>query len=159
MGAALVPLQTITLGSAAASVTFGSIPSTLRDLRIVMNGTLSSANQSIFVRFNGDTSGTYNYVLMYGGGAPATSASYLNQTRGEFGYMTSTTINAQSDVLDYSATDKHKPYVSRSNDATDLPIAYAGRWASNSAITSVQVYPTSANFATGTVISLYGVKA
>lgn len=159
MAKAMVALANITLGSAQATVTFSSIPATYRDLRLVINGTLSATAQSIFVRLNGDTGTNYNYVLMYGGTGPATSASYPNVARGELGYQGSTTINVQSDILDYSATDKHKSYLSRGNDSTDLVIAYAGRWASTSAVTTVLVYPTSANFAAGSTFALFGVVA
>lgn len=74
MTTAWVPLATTTLGSATASVTFGSIPSGYRDLVLVMESAISSNGQMSF-RFNGDTGSNYSIVHMSGISSGALSAS------------------------------------------------------------------------------------
>jgi hypothetical protein len=67
-------------------------------------------------------------------------------------------------VMDYSATDKHKSVLVRAN--SDAPsqngvvAAVAGRWASTSAVTSVVLLPeVGPNFASGSTFNLFGVIA
>jgi hypothetical protein len=68
---------------------------------------------------------------------------------------------ASMQIMDYSATDKHKTVLFESGSGVDAELyVSAGRWASTSAVTSVtlkdnQVRPLQ----TGTTISLYGIEA
>jgi hypothetical protein len=67
MATAIIPLANITLGSAAASVTFSSIVGTYRDLLLVSQlGHVS--NNDIRIRFNSDTGSNYNMVYSAGDG-------------------------------------------------------------------------------------------
>jgi hypothetical protein len=157
--ATYTPLATVTLGTAAASVTFSSIPATYRDLILVMNGSPSTGSYA-FLRFNGDTGSNYNYVFMYGDGSGTASSLFSNQTQGYIGNIDATvrtTFIAQ--VMDFSATDKHKTFLSRNGQADGLVIATAGRWANTSAVTSMSVNINSGTFAIGHTFSLYGVIA
>jgi hypothetical protein len=61
--------------------------------------------------------------------------------------------------MDYSATDKHKTYLSRSNNADNGTTALTGRWANTSAITTVAISSQTGSIRTGTSISLYGIVA
>jgi hypothetical protein len=157
--ATYTPLANVTLGTAAASVTFSSIPATYRDLILVMNGTPSTGSYA-FLRFNGDTGSNYNYLFMYGDGSSAVSQSFTSQTQGYIGNIDATvrtTFIAQ--VMDFSATDKHKTFLSRNGQAAGLVIATAGRWANTSAVTSMSVNINSGTFSTGHTFNLYGVIA
>jgi FAD/FMN-containing dehydrogenase len=62
-------------------------------------------------------------------------------------------------VMDYTATDKHKTALVRSNNAAFGVEAHAVRYASTSAVTSLLVFPSSGNWAAGGTFSLYGVVA
>jgi hypothetical protein len=163
MPAAMTALATITLGSAASSVTFGSIPATYRDLRLVVEGT-TSAGPSILVRYNSDTGSNYSHIVAYGSGSsPSTGSGTGSGTSVEFGYnILAERFSITADVLDYSATDKHKTNLSRSNQpsgSNQIVLMYAGRWASTSAVTSLTVLTSTGNFAIGTTLSLYGILA
>jgi len=166
MGAALVPLQNITLGSAATSITFGSIPNTFRDLRLVVNGSMSSPASPAF-RLNGDTtSGNYLVVTMWGTGSAAQSTSNGTYQQSALGWFTSApptnaVITATLDVFDYAQTDKHKTSIARGNDTTYEVTATAGRWASTAAVTSLTVtgYAGGGTWAAGSTFALYGVLA
>jgi hypothetical protein len=61
--------------------------------------------------------------------------------------------------MDFSATDKHKTFLSRNGQAAGLVIATAGRWANTSAVTSMSVNINSGTFSTGHTFNLYGVIA
>jgi hypothetical protein len=156
------PLATVTLGSSASSVTFSSIPATYRDLILVAaNTTLSTSGEAFgLLRFNGDSSTIYSRVQMVGnlGSAQSTAASSENAIYsimvGSTTYNSALTIQ----IMDYSATDKHKTVLLRSS-SPNIVMGAAGRWGSTSAITSIVISPSGTSWATGSTFSLYGVIA
>ena len=157
MASAQVALATTTLGSAASTVTFGSIPGTYRDLRLVINGTVTTGG-NIFIRFNGDSGNSYTYVQAYGtGSSAASSTSSGSETADASGVFYTNPGMAVYDFLDYSATDKHKSSLNRCSVAGNLVIMSAGRWASTSAITSIVFSHGSGSYTSGTTFSLYGI--
>lgn len=153
------PLATVTLGSSASSVTFSSIPATYRDLRIMIAGTTSGGVNTV-LRFNGDTGSNYTGVLMYGTGSSAVSGTFGAGSFAYFGALWTTQGNTYADIMDYSATDKHKTLISRYNSAANEAGAMASRWANTAAITSVTVLTASAaTYAAGTTLNLYGIAS
>jgi len=157
MVSAMVSLATTTLGSAASTVTFSSIPATYRDLRLVVSGTTGSLNL-ILIKLNGDSGTNYSSVQMYGDGTNAASASGTGEIGTAIGIFGTTQASSTCDVMDYSATDKHKSVLSRGNNTANTVRAWAGRWASTAAVTSLQVYPNAGDsFQAGTTASLYGI--
>lgn len=162
MAAALVPLQNITLGSNQTSIVFGSLPSTYKDLRIVVQGQLTASSNYFKLNFNGDSGNNYNYVFMRGNGSATLSTAVSNdasiyQTPSSISADTNTMITA--DVMDYSATDKHKSTLTRSHTDGVYVWAIAGRWANTSAITSVTIAAFSGSLKAGSTFALYGVVA
>jgi hypothetical protein len=151
-------LANITLGGPSASVTFASIPSSYRDLVIVFNGGVISGDHNLVVAFNSDTtSGNYTGRSMSGTGSAA-STSGVVRLLNDFGYLQANQAVIITQIMDYSATDKHKMYLSRSNNAANGVAGLGARWANTAAITSIAL-TSGANFATGTTFSLYGVIA
>ena len=152
------PLANITLGSSAATVTFGSIPATYRDLIIVSNllNTTDAVDGTIY--FNGDTTAAnYTRVFMYAllGAGSALSATGNNQSiipRIAVGSLV-------AHVMDYSVTDKHKTTLLRSDQAGYLSYTQASRWANTAAVNTIRIAPASGSFAIGFTASLYGVIA
>jgi hypothetical protein len=145
------PLANFTLASAVASITFGSIPSTYRDLVIVVT---SASASTVRVTINGDTGSNYSLVNLRASASGASSAT-----------TTSANVGATDDVgfgtlqiFDYSATNKHKTMIRRrvttAGDATDVG---AVRWASTAAITTLRFDLASGNLPIGTNCSLYGI--
>lgn len=160
-----IALANITLSSAQSSVTFSSIPTSvngqnLRDLILIVEGQASS-NTNIFVRFNSDATQTnYNFVFMLGAGS-SSGTSGTGNTNG-WGVVLSS-ANGRSinhyQIMDYSATDKHKTTLLRTSQGNggDV-IAYAGRWANNNAINTVAVFPSGGvTFSQGMTLALYGI--
>jgi hypothetical protein len=150
------PLATVTLGSATASVVMSSIPASYRDLIIVFNGT-TTVSDGVGSRYNSDTGNNYNIVRMTGSSAGAISDSFTNFSRIiETAGDTSERTLYISNIMDYSATNKHKTVLTRSNIASNVT-AIASRWANTAAVTSITIFSPSSTMTTGSTISLYGV--
>ena len=56
------PIATNTLGSAAANITFSSIPATYTDLRVVVVALTTNNNWNIELRLNSDSSTLYSQI-------------------------------------------------------------------------------------------------
>jgi len=162
MANAMVALANTTLAVAAASITFGSIPATYRDLRLVVTATNGLTTNGFRLTLNSDTGANYSQVVMYGNGSSATSATdgpnyiYLN----DFVAASTTEVTLSTvDIMDYSATDKHKTVLERGNRAGASVAASASRWASTAAVTTVQINTGGGTIAAGSTFALYGVSA
>jgi hypothetical protein len=153
---AYVALANVTLGSSASSVTFSSISQAYRDLVLVHSGT-ANLQVGMQMRFNGDNTETnYNRVSMQGNGSSASSSSVNNSGFGSV--YTSVGQNLVS-IMDYSATDKHKSILWRSDGSDTFTVATAGRWSNTAAITSLSVFCNTATFSAGTTFALYGIAS
>ena len=153
------PLATVTLGATASSVTFSSIPATYRDLILVARPTSASGTVVITLKVNSDSGNNYNQVGMFGTGS--TTGSFTNSSVAYLNFLdVDTTANGIGivQVMDYSATDKHKTILARRNQF-DSVSAQASRWANTAAITSVQLNTLSGSLAAGSTFNLYGVIA
>jgi hypothetical protein len=157
------PLANITLGSSASSVTFGSIPSSYRDLVVVVSANATANSTQLFARYNSDSSSSYPAQRMSGNGA-STSAIFSTSPT----YVPFTTIPrinttgrymGRLQVMDYSATDKHKTSLVRSDESEDGTEAWVSRWPSTSAINSILLYAPSNSFTAGSTFALYGIVA
>jgi hypothetical protein len=164
------PIETQTLGSAAATVTFSSIPSTYTDLRVVINGGVSTVDYNTFVRVgNGsvDTGSNYSatFIETRSGTSAAsgrfTGASYMQLDY--YGSMSTTNSTLTIDFLNYSNTTTHKNALSRYGNTTSASYSGAGAlvglWRSTSAINIMTFSCNGVNFNTGTTFTLYGIKA
>jgi hypothetical protein len=160
------PLANITLASTDSEIVFASIPATYRDLVLVCSarGTITTFT-NVQMRFNSDTGSNYSTVAMYGTGSAAASYSETatNITLEQIARSSDTAsvfTPIMTQVMDYSATDKHKTVLTRNSSTLSGAVAaLASRWASTSAITSITLYPYGGSFAIGSTFSLYGVIA
>ena len=155
-------LATVTLGSSASSVTFSSIPATYRDLVLVYNGKATAGGSGNRMRVNGDTGGNYALVRMYGYTGGTGSDVYTSGV-GYFDVSAMNTSDGNMSIMqfmDYSATDKHKTVLFRNQESGMLAVlASAGRWANTAAITTINVFAASAQFASGSTFALYGIAS
>jgi hypothetical protein len=144
-----IPLATISLTGNDSEIIFSSIPATYRDLILMVAGTSDSAGRAFFVQLNLDSG---NQSAVY---ANQTPSSYTDT---DFYISTNTTqFNATVQIMDYSATDKHKTMLVRSNLPASEVWMGAGRWASTAAVNSVRVTRSGFNLTSGTRLSLYGI--
>ena len=152
-----VALATTTLASATGSITFSSIPATYRDLVLVVSFQ-TSTDTSLFVRFNSDSGSNYSLVRMWGTGSSTASDSQTQTYADMEAGTTSGQINTSIlQIMDYSATDKHKTILYRSNQ--NLVAAGAQRWANTSAINNISIDTSIGTFNVGTTFSLFGIEA
>lgn len=151
-----VALAQVTLGSSASSVTFSNIPATYRDLVLVIAGT-TSGDTNPRLRLNGDT-GNASWVGMWGNGSSTTSAANTDALL--FGSLGTSQSNTILQIMDYSASDKHKTVLGRGNQGAGSVWAFAGRWASTTVVNSATIVPAiGVNFNTGTTFNLFGIRA
>lgn len=146
-------LDSVTLASSAASVTFSSIDQSYGDLRLVASG-VAGVN-IIKTNVNGDYAGNYYHVTA-GGNGTGTGSGSGSGTYFVFHYYGSDDLY-QIDFFDYSATDKHKSALSRLSDAGASVSMSANRWASTAAITSITMTASTGTFSAGATFHLYGI--
>jgi hypothetical protein len=160
---AYTALANVTLGSSANSVEFSSISGIYRDLILVLDGLTVTDTGNFRMRLNGLSTTIYNLVLAEGNGSSTYSTNDTNDNKFNLN-SSSLALNTRGQItvnlMDYSATDKHKNILVRSNQAASQTTMTAGRFASTSAITSILIYNLSpANFGATSTFALYGVSA
>jgi hypothetical protein len=161
-GSTYTPIATTTLGSAAASYTFSSIPSTYTDLVIICNAKVASGGAvNTFMRFNGDTGSNYSATILYGTGSAAGSYRSTNNSTGIiFDDITSTEPNIDIiNIMNYANTTTYKSTITRASVVGSTVQTSAGLWRSTAAINSVTIINPSTNLAAGSTFTLYGIQA
>ena len=156
-----IALAQTTLSSATSTVTFSSIPATYRDLILVVRHQVTQLT-NVGLRFNSDSGSNYFGVEMVGTeGGGVTSGTNTGgssvQSRFGGGIINNGSISIYQ-IMDYSATDKHKSVLARHNWPGQAVNAVASRWANTSAITSLSISTNEPSFASGATFSLYGVN-
>jgi hypothetical protein len=156
------PIATTTLGSAASSITFSSIPSTYTDLVIVTSTQRDASGSGVvgwLAQFNGDTSTNYSVTAVLGNGSTAFSGRETNQT-GIFVLTAqdSTWGNSIINIMNYSNATTNKTVLTRINTTTANVSAYVGLWRNTAAINSITI-SGAANIKAGSTFTLYGIKA
>jgi len=167
-------IASFTADGTAATYTFTSIPATYKHLQIRSIGRHAAAisgSTTTFLRFNSDTSGSYDYHFLRGDGSAVQAYGYANNSSTEIYnslIYNSSTASAYGaaiiDIHDYSSTTKNKTvrYFSGS-DANTASTSFqvvigSSLWRNTAAISSIQIYTGGANFVSGSTFSLYGIK-
>jgi hypothetical protein len=157
-------IATTTLGSAANTITFSSIPSTYTDLRVVLVGQATSSFIPV-VRFNSDSGTNYSITQIQGNGTAASSTRLSNRS---FIYANATTNWSATipnfttfDIFSYASSTNKTVLVTNNQDfnGSGVVIYTVGLWRNTAAITSLVIQAESTNFATGTAATLYGIKS
>lgn len=166
-------ISTTVLGSTTASVTFDT--STYAGLgykhlqiRASARGTRASTVDAFIYQMNNDTASNYSGHYLIGASGSVSTGYDPAFGYGYFGLMPAATDSANLfgafivDILDFSQTTKSK--VTRnftgtngSSSPTNVGIRSA-IWNSTAAITSIKFYAESGSLATGTRISIYGIR-
>lgn len=163
-GVTYTPIATTTLGSAQASVTFGSggtLSQAYTDLVLVCNFQLNTGSvNNLYLRFNGNTGSNYSDTLMYGQGSGyGGSGGHQNFSAMLIGDASTNWCTAIMNINNYSNSTTYKTVLCRYNDTTDAVMANIGLWRSTSAINTILIYPGSNSFNTGSIFTLYGITA
>lgn len=151
--------------TSAGSITFSNIPQSYTDLKIIFYGKSIASGESTTMRFNGSTSGIYNYAGIYNnsGGSNSTDVS-RNLTYCTMGALSSwVTAMYEIDIFQYANTTDFKQARNTFTEWTNS--TSSGRtgivthmWFSTAAITSISLNGgVSSTFGSGTKVSLYGI--
>ena len=157
------PIATTTLGAAAATITFSSIPTTYTDLSIIMTATGSSESLGQ-LRFNGDTASNYSSTYLYGNGTSALSSRRTSRAGIDFFEgSVSTTIPSLAiiNIFSYTSTSVNKTCLitgSLDRNGSGEVENIVGLYRSTAAITSITLRGNGMNWASGTTATLYGIK-
>lgn len=157
-------IATTTLGSAQATVTFSSISGVFTDLVLIVQGGTTNLSSDWGFRFNGDTGTNYSRTVLWGGGGNPGSNRSANQDFTQLNYYgypdNNFNLNAVIHFMNYSSTTTNKTIIGRCNNGSAGIDMGVGLWRSTSAITSIQIlFNTGQVWRTGSIFSLYGIKA
>ena len=153
-----------TLSGASATVTFSNLPQSYTDLVIVCAAKGASA-ESMRMQFNSDTATNYSTTNLFAnlfGSPEVDSTRYTSESSIRAGYVqngldTTNFLHCTIQIQGYANNTTYKSVLARSAKAINVT---NGLWRSASAITSVALFPaSSANFASGSTFSLYGIAA
>lgn len=164
-------IASFNLASTTASVTFSSIPQTYKDLHIRASsretGAGTGVSTSLMLRFNGDSNANYARFHIYANGSVVSNANSVTDTKVHLGdgvVQGGSTAGIFGghiiDISDYTSTTIKKSVrtlAGADNTSSRISGIHSNVWNSTSAITSIEVFPESNSFATGTIISLYGI--
>jgi hypothetical protein len=158
-------IDSVTLATATTSVTFSSISATGKgDLVLVVDATAASSGIQPYFRINGDSGSNYFQVFMEGDGSTAASGTFALTSMyfsRSIGAIPATGVGRGmiiTNVVDYSATDKHKSVLSRHGSTAFGVGAMAGRWASTAAVTSLTMFSNGGGgFDIGSTFNLYQI--
>lgn len=159
-----IPGGSITLGSAASSVTFSSIAGTFTDLVIVVQAAVTAGSIALRMQFNSDTAANYSSTLLTGNGTAASSLRSTGSTFIKIDENTgmNTTLGQGLNlinVMNYANATTFKTILARPNRA-DLGVdAVVGLWRNTAAITSITLLTSSSTFTAGSTFNLYGITA
>ena len=172
MATTLVKIQTVTVGTAVATIDFTSIPQTYTDLKIVLSvrSDRNTGTQSDFqLRFNSNTS-NYSRNFVQGNGSSTSSGLDSGASFGLIGTSVQDTDtasvfgSAEVYIPNYTSAN-FKSWSSdsvRENNATSgSQILVNGMWSDTAAITSVTFYVESNTqlFKQYSSATLYGIKS
>jgi len=163
-------ISTSLISSNTASVTFdvSALSATYKHLQVRITAKSSTiSNDSVDLTFNNDTSTNYSYHAMYGNGSSvgsetATSAPSCYSVAQLASSNDTNQFGASIvDILDAFETTKYKTVRSLKaapQSSGGLIQLVSGNWRNTAAITSVKLTARSTNFASGSRLSIYGLK-
>jgi hypothetical protein len=159
-GNTYTPIANTVLGSPQGSYTFSSISQSYTDLILVIDtfGSLANCN----VRINNDSGTNYYSESVGGDGSSRYSGRTINDDR-MYGTYTSGYPQQIWEFFNYSNTTTRKPVIWRNNQigsgGQNWVISGNWDWNGTSAITSLVILAGTGSLPTGTIMSIYGIKA
>jgi hypothetical protein len=169
-GGSYESIATVTATGVEASLTFSSIPSTYKHLQMrfrAQDTNVGTSQDALKIRLNSDSGTNYTEHILRGSGSSAVASGVTgrNELRMDAAITQLGSVNifgvGVMDLIDYASTTKYKTMRGFSgqdrNGAGSVNLS-SGLWLNTAAVTSIQVLPESALFASGSVFSLYGIK-
>ena len=167
---AMIPIATVTVGTAQSTITFSSIPQNYEHLQLrwLARSDRAAAQDFVDIRLNSDTGANYAAHLLYGDGAAASAAAYVSNTSVGVIFMPGSTATASvfgvgvMDILDYTNTNKYT--TSRILGGADINgsgriVLGSGVWMNTAAVTTLTIITDNAStFSQYSSFALYGIK-
>ena len=155
-----VALDKVTVGTAAASVSFTGISGSYTDLEVVIEGAMT-ASSDMRIQFNSDGGSNYSNTTLEGNGTTAQSARWSNQTKLIVNNFATGTGRGtyRLAINNYSNATTYKTVLHRMAFAGNATEAGVGLWRSTAAITSMELFANGTTWVSGTTFSLYGIAA
>jgi hypothetical protein len=165
----LIPIQTFTLGSTTASVTFSNIPQNYTDLKVVVSGRANAVDggtaswMSTLITINGSSTGSHKFIYADGSGAYSSSNGSTIWTYTVGSNATASTFgNFELYLPNYSSTTQSKSYsvdaVSENNATLSGLWLHAGLVSNTAAVTSLGFATNTGSFVAGSTFTLYGIS-
>ena len=166
---AMIPIATVTLNTATATITFSDIPQNYEHLqvRVIARDTGAASIRQIYGRFNSDSGTNYSWHDLEGDGTSVTVYTGTNANKFWCFYYPTPTQTANVfnggviDILDYANTNKYKTVRSLGgvdlNGSGEISLS-SGSWRSTSAINSITLLAEQTAFAQYSSFALYGIK-
>lgn len=164
-------ISSVTLSSAQANITFGSIPATYTDLSLSISARSASSSSSyddIRLEFNGSGGTAYSTRMLYGNGSNADAAASSGNPTISWSFISSNgaVANAFGTAQIYIPNYTNANYKTISSDSageTNVPLTImaitAGLWANTSPITSLKLTTSGGHdFMQHSTAYLYGVS-
>lgn len=157
------PIASQKLNASASSITFNSIPGTYTDLRIVFTDISDSGNTQ-YIRLNGDTATNYSFLYATGYGIGINGGMSNNSTYVPIGsYVTGASSTYPwiqiIDIFNYTGSQNKSFLIKNSwTDPSNVEnTTTIGMWRSSSAVTSLTLSRTGANYLATSMATLYGI--
>jgi hypothetical protein len=159
-------ISTTVLGLAASSVSFSSLgdySSTYKHLQIRGLGRLTAVDTNQKMRFNGDSTSSYNNHFLYGNGSSVLSGTSGLLTAIDSYPLTASNAPANAfgafviDMLDAFSSTKNTTVRQLSGNNVEIQLA-SGLWNNTASLTSVELLANSGNYVAGSRFSLYGIR-
>lgn len=159
------PIATTTLSSGASSIEFTSISGSYTDIILTIEGVAAADSGQYYITLNSDTTANnYSTTLLQGDGTSATSSRYNsggNSYQSLIGWPRTSRFNSIAHFQNYSNNTTYKSFLWRYSAAGTYGYAVAGvnLWRNTNAITTIKITCTATTFSSGTMATLYGIKA
>ena len=169
MANTFVKIATVSLGSAAATISFTSIPGTYTDLLIMgsLRNSAADTNTDTVLTFNSNTA-NYSARRLAGNGSSASSDTqgatngyYFALTGEGTNWTASTFSNGSIYIPNYTSSNNKSistDAVAENNGTAASAQLAAGLWSNSAAITSITLTSGNGNFVQYSTATLYGIK-
>jgi hypothetical protein len=159
----LIPIQTYTLTTTAASITFSNIPQNYTDLKVVASLRGNSTQNWGDITFNGGgTAISMRHLLNNGGSVISQAYSPLRFQCNTDSHTAGTFSSAQMYITNYTSSTSKPISMDGTQENFSSTVGQhiaAGLWASSSAITSITITPDGGGtFIAGSTVTLYGIS-
>jgi hypothetical protein len=145
-----------------ASVTVSSIPTTYKELRVILVNIGCTTSNYMQMRLNGDTAANYQWIKLMADDSALSAASSNGTATTELDHwfvgMSGNTLgNAIIEFPNYTVTSGSQPCYSRAFSVSNHGFTSWGSYAKSAAITSMKFIAPTGSFNNGTIF-IYGVS-